>query len=53
MNFENSILTDFYNWTKSVHDRFILHIGDYVAVQKLGNNTYLVLDKLQKVGNEQ
>lgn len=40
-------------WLVSVHDRFILHIGDYVAVQKLGNNTYIVLDKLQKVENEQ
>lgn len=39
-------------WLVAVHDRFILHIGDYIAVQKLGNNTYIVLDKLQKVGNE-
>lgn len=50
---QKQFLTDFYNWTKSVHDRFILHIGDYIAVQKLGNNTYIVLDKLQKVENEQ
>jgi hypothetical protein len=50
---QKQFLTDFYNWTKSVHDRFILHIGDYIAVQKLGNNTYIVLDKLQKVQNEQ
>ena len=50
---QKTFLTDFYNWTKAVHDRFILHIGDYIAVQKLGNNTYIVLDKLQKVTNEQ
>lgn len=50
---QKQFLTDFYNWTKSVHNRFILHIGDYIAVQKLGNNTYIVLDKLQKVENEQ
>jgi len=50
---QKQFLTDFYNWTKSVHDRFILHIGDYVAVQRLGNNTYLILEKVQKVKNEQ
>jgi hypothetical protein len=41
------------SWLVSIHDRFILHIGDYIAVQKLGNNTYIVLEKLQKVENEQ
>jgi hypothetical protein len=46
---QKQFLTDFYTWTKAVHDRYILHIGDYVAVQKLGNNTYLVLEKVQKV----
>ena len=50
---QKQFLTDFYNWTKSVHNRFILHVGDYIAVQKLGNNTYIVLDKLQKVTDEQ
>lgn len=50
---QKQFLTDFYNWTKAVHKRYILNIGDYVAVQKLGNNTYIVLDKLQKVENEQ
>ncbi len=44
---QKQFLTDFYNWTKAVHDRFILHIGDYVAVQRLGNNTYLILEKVQ------
>ena len=48
---QRSLLENLYDWTKAVHDRFIIHIGDYVAVQKLGNNTYLILDKLQKVGN--
>lgn len=46
---QKQFLTDFYNWAKSVHNRYILHIGDFVAVQKLGNNTYLILEKLQKV----
>lgn len=46
---QKQFLTDFYNWTKSFHDRFILHIGDYVAVQRLGNNTYLILEKVQKI----
>jgi hypothetical protein len=50
---QKQFLTDFYNWTKAVHNRFIIHIGDYIAVQKLGNNTYIVLDKLQKVEDEQ
>lgn len=50
---QKQFITDFYTWVKSVHNRFILHIGDYIAVQKLGNNTYIVLDKLQKVENEQ
>lgn len=36
-------------WLSSVHDRFIIHIGDLVAVQKLGNNTYIVLEKVQKI----
>ncbi|MCM1339785.1 MAG: DUF2577 domain-containing protein [Muribaculaceae bacterium] len=46
---QKQFLTDFYNWTKAVHNRFILHIGDYVAVQRLGNNTYLILEKISKV----
>lgn len=45
-------LTDFYDWAKAVHNRYILHIGDYIAVQKLGHNTYIVLQKLQKVTDE-
>lgn len=46
---QKQFLTDLYNWTKAVHDRYILHIGDYVAVQQLGNNTYLILEKVQKI----
>lgn len=50
---QKQFVTDLYNWIKSVHNRYILHIGDYVAVQKLGNNTYLILEKVQKVIDEQ
>lgn len=46
---QKQFLTDLYNWIKAVHNRFILHVGDYVAVQKLGRNTYLVLQKLQLI----
>lgn len=52
-NHTNIINNEIEKWLVSVHNRFILHIGDYVAVQKLGNNTYIVLEKLQKVENEQ
>lgn len=48
-NHTNIINNEIEKWLVSIHDRFILHIGDYIAVQKLGNNTYIVLDKLQKV----
>jgi hypothetical protein len=46
---QKQFLTDLYTWIKSVHNRFILHVGDYVTLQKLGNNTYLVLEKVQKI----
>ena len=46
---QKQFLTDLYNWIKSVHNRFILHIGDFVTLQKLGNNTYLILEKVQKI----
>ena len=52
-NHTNIINNEIEKWLVSIHDRFILHIGDYIAIQKLGNNTYIVLDKLQKVENEQ
>lgn len=48
-----AIINDITGWLTSIHDRFIIHVGDYIAVQKLGNNTYIVLSKLQKVENEQ
>lgn len=36
-------------WLMAVHKRFILQVGDYVGIQKLGNNTYLILEKLEKI----
>ena len=48
---QKQFLTDLYNWVKAVHNRFILHIGDYVALQKLGNS-YIVLEKLQVLKGE-
>ena len=52
-NHTDIINNEIESWLVSIHNRFILHIGDYVAIQKLGHNTYLVLQKLQKVENEQ
>lgn len=52
-NHTNIINNEITSWLSSIHDRFIIHVGDYIAVQKLGNNTYLILEKLQKVENEQ
>lgn len=46
---QKQFLTDFYNWTKSVHQRFIINEGDYIAIQRLGNNTYLILEKVQHI----
>lgn len=46
---QKQFLTDFYNWFKTFHNRFILHVNDYVAVQRLGNNTYLILEKVGKI----
>ena len=42
------IINDITDWLTSIHERYILSIGDYVAVQMLGNNTYIVLEKVQK-----
>lgn len=36
-------------WLVAVHQRYIIGVGDLVAVQKLGNNTYIVLEKVQKI----
>lgn len=43
------IINDITGWLSSIHERFILDVGDYVAIQKLGNNTYIVLEKVQKL----
>ena len=51
-NHTNIINAELETWLMAVHNRFILHIGDYVALQKLGNNTYLVLQKLQVLKGE-
>lgn len=52
-NHTDIINNEIESWIMAIHKRYILNIGNYVAVQKLGNNTYIVLDKLQKVENEQ
>lgn len=39
----------FYNWYKAWHNRYILHVGDMVAIQKIGDNKIIVLSKLQRV----
>ena len=41
-----NIINAITNWLGSIHNRYILHTGDLVAVQKLGNNTYIVLEKV-------
>lgn len=46
------IINNITTWLTAIHKRYILDVGDLVAVQKLGNNTYLVLEKLQRLGNE-
>ena len=51
-NHTDIINAEIESWLMAVHNRFILHIGDYVALQKLGNNTYLVLEKLQVLKGE-
>lgn len=51
-NHTDIINAELETWLMAVHNRFILHIGDYVALQKLGNNTYLVLQKLQVLKGE-
>lgn len=49
---QKQFLTDFYNYFKQWQKRYIIEIGDFVAVQKLGKNTYIILQKVQK-HNEQ
>lgn len=50
---QKQFLTDLYNWVKTVHKRYILAVGDSVAIQGLGNNTYIVLYKVQELTDEQ
>lgn len=45
---QKQFLTDFYNYFQAWHKRYIIDIGDFVAIQKLGNNTYIILQKVQK-----
>ena len=51
-NHTNIINNELEAWIMAIHKRFILNIGDYVAVQRLGNNTYLILEKLQALKGE-
>lgn len=51
-NHTNIINDELEAWIMAIHKRFILSIGDYVAVQRLGNNTYLILEKLQALKGE-
>ena len=46
---QKQFLTDFYNFFKEWQNTYILAIGDYVTVQKLGNNTYLVIRKVVEI----
>lgn len=41
-------IKEFYNYFKAWHNRYILHVGDIVAVQKIGKNKFIVLQKVQQ-----
>ena len=43
-------IKDFYNYFKAWHNRFILHVGDFVAIQKVGENKILIVSKLNLIG---
>lgn len=43
-------IKDFYNYFKAWHNRFILHVGDLVAVQKVGENKILIVSKINLLG---
>jgi hypothetical protein len=47
-----NFIKDFYNYFKAWHDRFILHVGDFVAVQKVGENKIIVVSKISLIGSE-
>ena len=42
-------IKEFYNYFKQWQNRFILHVGDLVAVQKIGENKIIVLSKISMV----
>lgn len=42
-------IKQFYEYFKQWHNRFILHVGDLVAVQKIGENKIIVLSKITMV----
>lgn len=46
---QKQFLTDFYNFYKTWQNTYILAVGDYVTVQKLGFNTYLVIRKVVEI----
>lgn len=46
---QKQFLTDFYNFYKTWQGVYIIKAGDFVAVQKLGNNTYIVVRKVVKI----
>lgn len=46
-----NFIKDFYNYFKAWHNRFILHVGDYVAIQKVGENKILVVSKINLIGD--
>lgn len=50
----NGTIPDFikagYDWWKAWHDRFILHAGDYVICQRIGAKKILVMNKVNKIG---
>lgn len=46
---QKQFLTDFYNFFKEWQNTYIIAVGDYVTVQKLGNNTYIVIRKVVEI----
>lgn len=46
-----NFIKDFYNYFKAWHNRFILHVGDFVAIQKVGENKILVISKINLIGD--
>lgn len=50
---QKQFLTDFYNFFKLWQGTYILSPGDFVTVQKLGFNTYLVIRKVTQVKNNE